>query len=515
MTEAITREKFERYGSRLLGVLALVGVYLTSSYSYLLFHSLAEVFSVAVAWGIFLLVWNSRRFIDNASLLVLGVAYLFVGFVDLLHTLAYSGMGVFPGYGANLPTQLWIAARYMESLSLLVAALALGRRPRLRVLFGVYAAVTAAFLFAIFRGFFPDCFADGAGLTPFKKISEYIICGILLGSGAVLLQRRERFDSRVLRLLLASIVLTIASELAFTLYTNPYGFSNLFGHLLKIVSFYFIYRAVIVVGLREPYKLLFRELKQSEEALRASERRYRELSESLEETVRRKVEQLRQAESLAALGQMVSVVAHEFRNPLQNIEFGAEELRRRLQHDELGLEILEDLRFGAKMLNETVDELLEYSRQVRLERSPWRVRELVDNAVSLLKDKLNKVALKIELDNEQREISVDAVKMTRVLVNLITNAVEAMPNGGEIRIWSRYTDGEIPTLKLCISDTGCGIAEEDIERIQQPFFTTKARGTGLGVPICKKIVEAHNGALTYRSRPNEGTTVEITLPADG
>jgi signal transduction histidine kinase len=515
MTDEIGRDKFEKYVSPLLGALALVGVYLTSFYSYLLFHSLAEVFSAAVAWGIFLLMWNSRRYMQNESLIVLGTAYLFVGFIDLVHTLAYSGMGVFPGYGTNLATQLWVAARYLESLSLLAAPLALGRTVRIRIVFGVYAAVTAAALFAIFGGFFPDCFIDGSGLTPFKKVSEYVICVILLGSAAILVKRRERFDARVLRLVLASIVTTIASEVAFTLYASPYAVSNLLGHLLKIISFYLIYRAVIVVGLREPYRLLFRELKESEEALRESEGRYRELSQSLEQTVRQKVDELRQAESLAALGQMVSMVAHEFRNPLHNIQFGAEELRRRLQHDELGLKMLDDIKLGATMLNETVGELLEYSRQVRLERSLWRVRELVDNAVNLMKDKLSKVAIKIELDSDQRQISVDPVKMTRVLVNLLSNAVEAMPEGGEIRIWSRYTNEGSPTVKLCVSDTGCGIAEENIERIQQPFFTTKARGTGLGVPICKKIVEAHNGMLAFRSKLNEGTTVEISLPGQG
>ena len=96
--------------------LILLGLYLTSLYSYLLFHSFAEMFSIVVACGMFMLAWNSRRFLDNTYLLFLGIAYLFIGGMDLIHTLAYKGMGVFQGYGTNLATQLWIASRFVESL---------------------------------------------------------------------------------------------------------------------------------------------------------------------------------------------------------------------------------------------------------------------------------------------------------------------------------------------------------------------------------------------------------------
>jgi hypothetical protein len=103
------------YWQFLLWVPVLLGLYVTSLYSYLLFHSLAEIFSVIIAVGVFAIAWNSRRFLENNYLLFLGVAFLFVGLIDLLHTLAYKGMGVFPGFGANLPTQLWIAARYRRA----------------------------------------------------------------------------------------------------------------------------------------------------------------------------------------------------------------------------------------------------------------------------------------------------------------------------------------------------------------------------------------------------------------
>ena len=117
-----------QYSPYLAGVFALPGLYILSSYNYLLFHILAEIFSIVIACGIFMVAWNCRRISDNHYLLFLGIAYLFIGGTDLLHTLAYKGMAIFPGFGANEPTQLWISARYLESISLLIAPVFLTRR---------------------------------------------------------------------------------------------------------------------------------------------------------------------------------------------------------------------------------------------------------------------------------------------------------------------------------------------------------------------------------------------------
>ena len=268
------------------GVLVLGGLYLTSLYNYLLFHSLAEIFSIVVACGTFLIFWNSRRFLDNNYFLFIGIAYLFIAGLDLVHTLAYKGMGVFPEYDANLPTQLWIAARYVESLSLLAAPLCLNRKFRPWLALAGYTVLTALLLASIFYwDIFPACYVEGVGLTPFKKISEYVISLILLVSGALLYRRRQVFDQRVFQLLVLSIILTIGSELAFTFYISVYGFSNLVGHFLKIVSFYLVYWALIQVGLTKPYNVLFRNLKQSEEALK-------EYSERLEQMVTERTAEL-------------------------------------------------------------------------------------------------------------------------------------------------------------------------------------------------------------------------------
>lgn len=271
------------------GSLFLLGLYLTSLYSYLLFHSLVEIFSIVIACSIFVLAWNSRHIIDNRYLVIIGIAYLFVGSLDLLHTLAYKGMGVFPGYGANLATQLWVAARYLQSISLLMAPILMDRKARYGSFFFAYLAAVLFLLLSILVGdIFPDCFVEGVGLTLFKKVSEYIISATLLAAMALLLKRREEFDPQVLRQLVLSLTLTIFSELAFTFYADVYGFSNFLGHYFKVLAFYFFYKAIIETGLVTPYKLLFRNLKQSEESLRRAH-------DELELRVRERTAELTQA----------------------------------------------------------------------------------------------------------------------------------------------------------------------------------------------------------------------------
>ncbi len=251
-----------------IGLLIFLGLYLTSLYNYLLFHSFAEIFSIVVACGIFVIAWNSRRFLNNNYLLFIGIAYLFVATLDLIHTLSYTGMGVFKGYETNLPTQLWIAARYMESISFLIAPLLFRRKLKVNLIFLGYVLVTSILLLSIFYwDIFPVCFIEGMGLTPFKKISEYIISLILSGSIVLLLRNQREFDRGVLQWVIGSIILTIVSELAFTFYIDAYGLSNLMGHFFKIISFYLIYKAIIETGLRRPYDLLSRDLRQREEAL--------------------------------------------------------------------------------------------------------------------------------------------------------------------------------------------------------------------------------------------------------
>jgi PAS domain S-box-containing protein len=243
-------------------VLALVWF---STFNYLLFHTLAEFFSITVAAAVCLLAYNSSRMVPRNPLIFLGTALLFVGLIDVFHTLAYKGMGVFPEHDANLPTQLWIAARWLQSLSFLAFAWLIGRStPRTSAVVWTFSGVTAFLLWSILvADVFPDCFREGSGLTPFKVASEYAICAVLLGSIAMVHHRRAHMDAAVYRFLVAAMAAAVVSELAFTFYVNVYGLSNMVGHLFKIASFFLIYLGLIRDHLTRPFDTLFRELTQA------------------------------------------------------------------------------------------------------------------------------------------------------------------------------------------------------------------------------------------------------------
>ncbi|HSQ05196.1 MAG TPA: MASE3 domain-containing protein, partial [Burkholderiales bacterium] len=277
-------------------IAALVALYFSNLYSYLLFHSLVEVIRVAVAFGVFMLAWHSRTWSGNDYLKLLGIAYLWVGVMTLAHLLAYKGMGVFPGFDANLPTQLWTASRYMEAVSFCVAPLFVRMPLRIPLAFALYFACTFALVASIFGGYFPDCYSEGTGLTPFKIWSEYVISLFFIGSFITLFHYRSAFDSRVFAFLAASIPAAVAAELMFTRYAHPFAAANEAGHFLALLSTWLVYRAILVTGLVRPFGLLLHAARQKSNELEAkvaertarlreSEERFRSLFDSSADAV--------------------------------------------------------------------------------------------------------------------------------------------------------------------------------------------------------------------------------------
>jgi diguanylate cyclase (GGDEF)-like protein len=261
-------------------LIILTLLYLSSLQNYLLFHTITEIFSICVAFTVFLITWNSIPYIKNNYLILVGIAYLFIGFLDLFHTISYKGMPIFTDYD-YYANQLWVAARFFEGVILLIASILVksGKQINSYIVFSIFTLITTLIMMSIFVWkVFPVCFIDGIGLTPFKKYSEYIICLILLTGIAALTKNRDAFDSTVYKLLILSMICTVISEISFTVYLDNYGFYNLSGHYFKILSFYLIYKAIILKGIREPYGIIFREMKQNEQKLYEQNRLLKNLS---------------------------------------------------------------------------------------------------------------------------------------------------------------------------------------------------------------------------------------------
>jgi PAS domain S-box-containing protein len=220
-------------------------------------------------------------------------------------------------------------------------------------------------------------------------------------------------------------------------------------------------------------------------------------------------EALLRSERLAAIGEMAATVAHDLRNPLTGISGAAYHLKKKLGPvaDEKSNEMLELIERDIEYANRIMSELLEYSADLRLELAEAGLRSIVEEALFLVHVPSN---IRVSnLTSDQPRVEVDTEYMKRVFVNLIKNSIEAMSEGGELTIRSAESDGK---LQIYVSDTGAGIADEAAGRIWAPFFTTKAKGIGLGLSVCRRIVEAHKGHISFRTEVGEGTTFTLTIP---
>jgi hypothetical protein len=249
---------------RLVGTWLFVAIALAvaARLSYLLFHTLVEGFSIAIAIAVHILATRTFKHSKNAFLLYLGTAYLFVAIIDVAHTMTYYGMNVLPGYGPNTPTQLWIAGRFVEAVSLFLTPMLASRPIPRSALLGAYATTTIILLASImWLKVFPVCFIEGQGLTAFKVAGEYAISILLVGAILQLRSGREQLGSSLYRVMVASMAVNIVAELSFTLYTDVYGIMNFVGHMARLIAFYLIYRGVVIPGIDASYNAITTELK--------------------------------------------------------------------------------------------------------------------------------------------------------------------------------------------------------------------------------------------------------------
>lgn len=242
----------------LLPALLITLLVAVSFFNFLLFHTLAELFAIMVAVVLAMVAWYTYGFSRNHFLMYLGVGFFWIGMLDLMHTLSFKGMGILATEDANTSTQFWIVTRYFEALLLLTAPLFFNYRVPRRVLTVFFGSIAALVSYLIVQGHFPVMHIEGAGLTSAKIVSEFIIVGLLLAAIGIISYYKQFLDKHIYRLMVASIVCTIAAELSFTLYINVYSLPILSGHIFKLLSYWLIFMAVVRTSLRDPYLILSR-----------------------------------------------------------------------------------------------------------------------------------------------------------------------------------------------------------------------------------------------------------------
>jgi len=268
------------YLSSAAGLLVVLGLYLSSLHNLVLFHSLVELFAMVVAFSIFVIAWNSREFIRNNYVLLVGLACFFVTVFDLLHVASYNWIDGFYELGPGQSIQFSTVGTALLASSFLIAPLFLGRRLRADVVFGAFLGLSVLMLLSIlYLGGFPDFYAGG-GVRSFSDwFVQFVICLVFAASALMLLYKRSHFETRVLWLLVGAIITAGGSQVALVMVSSPSNLSLLIGHYAKIASFFVLYKALVETGLRQPHSILLRELKKEKEALTASEKRYRTLFE--------------------------------------------------------------------------------------------------------------------------------------------------------------------------------------------------------------------------------------------
>lgn len=239
-----------------------------------------------------------------------------------------------------------------------------------------------------------------------------------------------------------------------------------------------------------------------------------QLEQKVEERTRelkRSQEQLLKAQRLAVVGELAGIVGHDLRNPLTGIAGATYYVKKRLglKTDVKIKEMLELVEKNIDYSNKIINDLLDYSREMTLDLTETTPKSIVEKALSFVK--IPKNVQLMNLAESKHKMKVDVEKMTRAFVNIIKNAVEAMPRGGRLTIKCEKLD---QGMQFMFSDTGVGMSKETIAKIWTPLFTTKAKGMGFGLPICRRIVEAHRGTICTASILKKGTTLTVTIPCE-
>ncbi len=223
-------------------------------------------------------------------------------------------------------------------------------------------------------------------------------------------------------------------------------------------------------------------------------------------------EQLRRAERLSTLGEMAAVLAHEIRNPLGSIRGTAEILKDDYQPGDPKYEFIEIQIKETERLNRVVEDFLHMARPQKADKSPCQIQDELETIITLVSNDARKrqVSLVLQPVTVPVIIMADGEKLRQTFLNIIINALQATPPGGSVTVSTTVLEEGI--CEILFMDSGQGIDAATMERISEPFFTTKPDGSGLGLAITKKIIESHGGKLLIKSEPGRGTAVTIRLP---
>ena len=309
----------------------------------------------------------------------------------------------------------------------------------------------------------------------------------------VLLQQRQQFDQSVLNLLVGSMVAAIVAEMAFTAYFNVYSGVSAFGHVLRLISFYLVYKAIVETGLIQPQVVLFHNLVESQEQLRQQTQELQTRNEELDA--------------------FAHTVAHDLKNPLSTLIVAVDVLSSTDVRQEELPEFLQDIKNTAYRMNRIIDNLL-LMAQVRKNDMPLEsvdLSEVVTNVRQRLSPMIAESQAQIESPDHWPAALGYAPWIEEVLANYISNAIKYGGQPPLIRLGAE--DVATEDIRFWVQDNGDGIAPEDQANRFKPFsqLNKRSKGHGLGLSIVRRIIEKMGGQVSVDSTPGHGSRFYFTL----
>jgi two-component system, NtrC family, sensor histidine kinase HydH len=259
--------------------------------------------------------------------------------------------------------------------------------------------------------------------------------------------------------------------------------------------------AVIIGLLAQKEKRQRRKLEETSEELRKA---YRQIQDTFEH--------LKQADRLAAVGELSAGIAHEIRNPLATIKGAVEIIQSEIPEEHPKREFVQVVREETARVNGIITEFLTFARPPNPAFGPASINEVVESTLLLLRKEAEKSKVRITTQfSELPTVSVDRDQIRQVVLNVVLNGIQAMPDGGDLTVTTFLEPGP-EMIGIDVLDTGPGMEVAKLDKIFDPFFTTKPGGTGLGLSISYQLVKRHGGSITAKRNPGAGLTFEIRLP---
>lgn len=493
-------------------------------HDFIILHTVTEAISIIIAFMCFGVTFHSHKLSKNTQDLFLGVAFLSIGVIDIVHTLSYLGMpDMITPNTVNKATQLWMAARLTGAAAFFAAALISGDReltalrPYPLLAAGLTYAVIAVCCILFLPNIVPAMFVPGSGLTPLKVYLEYAIVAAHAATILLLYRTFRRTGAGHLIYFMGALAMGIYSELLFTLYASPYDIYNLMGHVYKMGGYLCIYAMLFVTSVERPYS----ELTNAKDLLR-------DYAHHLEDKVlERTLDLVDKNAELLRLSRLktdfLAMCSHDMKNPLQTnnliIDMLLEEMDGPLNdRQRRSLEMLQDNEEEQYAL---ITNLLDLARReqgaMSLNAFLADVSAMVEAWERRLMVPANDKGIVIETDIEDGLTAMlDEFKVAQVLNNLGSNALKFTPRGGVIRLFAGM-DNE-GALAVRMFNSGEAIPATMLENIFDKYIQVADRrkaaheGVGLGLNIAKGHVELHGGRIWAESEEGVGNTFCFTLP---